>query len=84
MSALSALAAVIPADAGLLELVLPGLALGVSGGLLYAILRFLKFLLIYLGIALPAVWSKDIQRRKDALTTLKALLPLIRNGSRGP
>ncbi|MCX4920301.1 hypothetical protein [Streptomyces sp. NBC_00687] len=84
MSALSTLATVIPADAGLLELVLPGLALGVSGGLLYAILRFLKFLLIYLGVALPAVWSKDTQRRKDALTTLKELLPLIKSSSRAP
>ncbi|MFE2838614.1 hypothetical protein ACFXI6_47935 [Streptomyces mirabilis] len=84
MSALSTLAAAIPTDGGLLELVLPGLAVGISAGLLYAILRFLKFLLIYLGIALPAVWSKDTQRRKDALTTLKALLPLLQRGPRGP
>lgn len=84
MTAVYTLAAALTTGGGLLKLAVPGLAMGVSAGLLYAIVRLLQFLLIYLGIALPAVWSKDAQRRKDALTTLKTLLPLLRRGPRGP
>ncbi|MET9914316.1 hypothetical protein ABZZ74_47750 [Streptomyces sp. NPDC006476] len=84
MAALYTLALTLPERGNLLELVAPGLAIGISATLLYALLRFLKFLLIYLGVALPAVWSRNSQRRKDALAVLKVLLPLLNRGPRGP
>jgi hypothetical protein len=35
------------------------------------------FVLLYLGLVLPAVWSADIRRRRDARAVLQQFLDLV-------
>ena len=55
----------------------------VSGGTLATAMAFLGFLMVFVGVVLPAVWSRNDDRRKAALMTLEKFVNTIRR-PRGP
>lgn len=53
-----------------------------SGGRFLVEVLLLVFLMIYLGVVLPAVWSRRPLRRQAALSVLRETLRAIRRGNR--
>jgi hypothetical protein len=59
-------------------LVTLGMILATTHGKVVVLVLAGVFVLLYLGLVLPAIWSADVRRRRDARAVLQQFLDLAR------